>query len=94
MIETVGSMKLARAVDNASRKEGKIMQVLIEINSGEEPQKAGVMPGEAISLIREISELKNVRIMGLMTMGPFAGSPSMRGLIFRKQSRYLRRSRR
>lgn len=75
MIETVGSMKLARAVDNACRKEGKIIQVLIEINSGEEPQKAGVMPGEAISLIREISELKNVRIMGLMTMGPFAGEP-------------------
>jgi pyridoxal phosphate enzyme (YggS family) len=75
MIETVGSMKLARAVENACRKEGKIMQVLIEINSGEEPQKAGVMPGEAISLIREISELKNVRIMGLMTMGPFAGEP-------------------
>ena len=75
MIETVGSMKLARAVDNACRKEGKIMQVLIEINSGEESQKAGVMPGEAISLIREMSELKNIRIMGLMTMGPFAGEP-------------------
>ena len=75
MIQTVGSMKLARAVDNACRKEGKIMEVLIEINSGEESQKAGVMPGDAISLIREMSELKNVRIMGLMTMGPFAGDP-------------------
>ena len=84
MIETVGSMKLARAVDNACRKEGKIMQVLIEINSGEEPQKAGVMPGEAISLIREISELKNVRIMGLMTMGPFAGEPEHARPYFQK----------
>jgi pyridoxal phosphate enzyme (YggS family) len=84
MIETVGSMKLARAVENACRKEGKIMQVLIEINSGEEPQKAGVMPGEAISLIREISELKNVRIMGLMTMGPFAGEPEHARPYFQK----------
>ncbi|MBW1828556.1 MAG: YggS family pyridoxal phosphate-dependent enzyme [Deltaproteobacteria bacterium] len=84
MIETVGSMKLARAVDNACRKEGKIMQVLIEINSGEELQKAGVMPGEAISLIREISELKNVRIMGLMTMGPFAGEPEHARPYFQK----------
>ena len=84
MIETVGSMKLARAVDNACRKEGKIIQVLIEINSGEEPQKAGVMPGEAISLIREISELKNVRIMGLMTMGPFAGDPEHARPYFQK----------
>ena len=84
MIETVGSMKLARAVDNACRKEGKIMQVLIEINSGEEPQKAGVMPGEAISLIRAMSELKNVRIMGLMTMGPFAGEPEHARPYFQK----------
>jgi pyridoxal phosphate enzyme (YggS family) len=84
MIETVGSMKLARAVDNACRKEGKIIQVLIEINSGEEPQKEGVMPGEAISLIREISELKNVRIMGLMTMGPFAGEPEHARPYFQK----------
>lgn len=84
MIETVGSMKLARAIDNACRKEGKIIQVLIEINSGEEPQKAGVMPGEAISLIREISELKNVRIMGLMTMGPFAGEPEHARPYFQK----------
>ena len=84
MIETVGSMKLARAVDNACRKEGKIIQALIEINSGEEPQKAGVMPGEAISLIREISELKNVRIMGLMTMGPFAGEPEQARPYFQK----------
>ncbi|MBW2217048.1 MAG: YggS family pyridoxal phosphate-dependent enzyme [Deltaproteobacteria bacterium] len=84
MIETVGSMKLARAVDNACRKEGKIIQVLIEINSGEEPQKAGVMPGEAISLIREISGLKNVTIMGLMTMGPFAGDPEHARPYFQK----------
>ncbi len=84
MIETVGSMKLARAVDNACRKEGKIIQVLIEINSGEEPQKAGVMPGEAISLIREISGLKNVTIMGLMTMGPFAGEPEHARPYFQK----------
>ena len=84
MIETVGSMKLARAVDNACRKEGKIMQILVEINSGEEPQKAGVMPEEAISLIREISELKNVRIMGLMTMGPFAGEPEHARPYFQK----------
>ena len=84
MIETVGSIKLARAVDNACRKEGKIMQVLIEINSGEEAQKAGVMPGEAISLIREMSELKSVRIMGLMTMGPFAGEPEHARPYFQK----------
>jgi len=51
MIETVDSMKLARAIEKACRNEGKIMPILIEINSGEEPQKAGVMPENASSLI-------------------------------------------
>jgi len=75
MIETVDSLKLAKAIDKACRNINKSMPVLIEINSGEEPQKAGVMPADAVSLVKEISELENVRIMGLMTMGPFSGDP-------------------
>jgi pyridoxal phosphate enzyme (YggS family) len=75
MIETVDSMKLARAIDKACQNIGKVIQVLIEVNSGEEPQKAGVMPEDGISLVRDMSGLKNIKIMGLMTMGPFAGDP-------------------
>jgi PLP dependent protein len=75
MIETVDSIKLARAIDKACEKIDKVMLVLMEINSGEESQKAGVMPEDAISLAKDLSGLKNVRLMGLMTMGPFAGDP-------------------
>jgi pyridoxal phosphate enzyme (YggS family) len=75
MIETVDNMKLAGEIDKACRKIGKVMPVLIEINSGEEDQKSGVLPEDALSLIKEMSRLENVRIMGLMTMGPFAGDP-------------------
>ena len=75
MIETVDSLKLAKAIDKACLNINKSMPILIEINSGEEPQKAGVMPSDAVSLVKEISELANVRIMGLMTMGPFSGDP-------------------
>lgn len=75
MIETVDSVKLAKAIDRASGNIGKVMDLLIEINSGKEPQKAGVMPDDAISLIIEISKLNNVSIRGLMTMGPFTGDP-------------------
>jgi len=73
MIETVDSVKLARAIDKACGNIDKIMSVLIEINSGEESQKAGILPEDAVSLIREIAAFKNIRIMGLMTMGPFSG---------------------
>jgi pyridoxal phosphate enzyme (YggS family) len=75
MIETVDSMKLAREIDKCCEKIEKIMPVLIEINSGEETQKAGVLPDDAIALIQEMSALEHIKIMGLMTMGPFTGDP-------------------
>ena len=84
MIETVDSLKLAKAIDKACRNINKSMPVLIEINSGEESQKAGVIPSDAVSLIKEISGLENVRITGLMTMGPFSGDPEDARPYFKK----------
>ncbi len=84
MIETVDSIKLAGAIDSACGNIGKVMPVLIEINSGEESQKAGVMPEGAVSLIKEMTGLKNIRIMGLMTMGPFSGDPEDARPYFRR----------
>jgi pyridoxal phosphate enzyme (YggS family) len=75
MIETIDSIKLATAINNACKDIDKVMPVLIEINSGEEDQKAGVMPKDALSLIKAMIELKNIRVMGLMTMGPFSCDP-------------------
>jgi len=75
MIETVDSMRLAREIQKECSKADRDMPVLIEINSGEEDQKAGVMPAEAVDLVRDISTLDRVKIMGLMTMGPFTGDP-------------------
>jgi pyridoxal phosphate enzyme (YggS family) len=75
LIETVDSMRLAREIDKSCGKIGKTMPVLIEINSGEETQKAGVMPEDVPALIKEISALENIRVTGLMTMGPFTGDP-------------------
>jgi len=84
MIETVSSMKLALELDKACEKMSKVIPILIEINSGEEDQKSGVMPGEAAALIKEISPLRNVKVMGLMTMGPFAGDPEESRRYFQK----------
>ncbi|MBL7124489.1 MAG: YggS family pyridoxal phosphate-dependent enzyme [Dehalococcoidales bacterium] len=75
MIETVDSSELAREIDKRCSQIGKVMPILIEINSGREEQKAGILPEEAEQLIREISAYQNIKVMGLMTMGPFAGDP-------------------
>ena len=83
LIETVDSVGLAWEIDKRCRAAGKTMPVLIEINSGEEEQKAGVRPADAEALIREISPLANIRIRGLMTMGPFEGDPENSRSYFR-----------
>lgn len=75
MIETVDSVEIAREIDKRCAEIGKIMPVLIEINSGREEQKTGVLPESAIELVREISTYQNIKVMGLMTMGPRFGNP-------------------
>jgi hypothetical protein len=75
MVETVDSLEIAREIDKRCAQIGKVMPILIEINSGREEQKSGVFPENAEQLIAEISRLRNVRVMGLMTMGPRSGDP-------------------
>ena len=75
MIETVDSIKIAAEIDKSCAQISKVMPVLIEINSGREKQKSGVISEEAEQLIVKIAQLKNVKIMGLMTMGPRLGDP-------------------
>jgi pyridoxal phosphate enzyme (YggS family) len=84
VIETVDSTKLAREIDRQCEKLGKVMEVLIEVNSGEEVQKAGAMPSDVPSLAEEISKLRNVRLMGLMTMGPISEDPEVCRPFFRR----------
>lgn len=75
LIETVDSVKLAREIDKRCSAIGKVMPVLVEINSGREPQKFGILPEAAESFIREIAPLENLKVKGLMTMGPAFGDP-------------------
>lgn len=75
MIETVDTIALAREIDQRCAQISRVMPVLIEVNSGREPQKSGVYPEAVEPLVREISALPNIRVEGLMTMGPEVGDP-------------------
>jgi pyridoxal phosphate enzyme (YggS family) len=75
MIESVDSLRLAKEIEKCCERSGKVMAVLIEVNSGEEEQKHGAQPKEVIPLVEEISAMSHIRIMGLMTMGPRFGDP-------------------
>ncbi len=75
MIETVDSIEIAREIDKRCAQISKIMPVLIEVNSGREKQKSGVFPEGIEQLVREMATLPNIRVAGLMTMGPDSGNP-------------------
>ena len=75
MIETVDSLEIAKEIDKRCAQIGKVMPILIEINSGREPQKSGVLPENAEQLTKEISNLEYIKVTGLMTMGPRFGNP-------------------
>jgi PLP dependent protein len=75
LVETVDSIGLGREIDKRAAAAGRTMDVLVEVNSGREPQKAGVLPEEAEPLVRTLAALPRLRVVGLMTMGPFEGDP-------------------
>lgn len=64
----IDSYEIASAID---RKVNKKIPILMEINISNEPQKHGCKPEELINLIKKISELNNIKIIGLMAMAPY-----------------------
>jgi len=74
MVETLDSIEIAEELNSASLQFGKVTPVLVEINSGREPQKSGLMPENVESFIKKVSRFRNIKIRGLMTMGPLFGN--------------------
>ena len=75
MLETIDSIEIAVEVDKRAGQFNKIMPVLIEVNSAGESRKSGVLPAEVENLAGVINDLKNVKLSGLMTMGPQVKEP-------------------
>lgn len=70
MIHSLDSVRLAKEIDRQAKRIGKVMDVLIEVNIGEEENKGGISPDELESFIDEISVFDNIRVRGLMTIAP------------------------
>lgn len=70
LIHSVDSLKLACEIDRQAKKHSKVMDILVEVNVGEEESKAGVSSDETVELLKQISLLENVRVKGLMTIPP------------------------
>jgi pyridoxal phosphate enzyme (YggS family) len=70
MIESIDSVKVAKAVSDASLKRGIITDVLIQVNIGREDTKHGVMAEELEQLLRAAAGFSGIKIRGLMAIPP------------------------
>lgn len=70
MIQSVDSLKLAKEISKCAAKNNVVMDILVEVNIGEEETKSGITPDETLALIKEISQLEGVKIRGLMSIPP------------------------
>ena len=70
MIHSLDSLKLAAEIDRQAKKHDLVMDVLVEINSGEEASKSGVLPAQAEAFCLELGQFSNIRHRGFMTMAP------------------------
>lgn len=77
VIETVDRPKLARALTAEMVRTGRRPDCFVQVNTGEEPQKAGVLPGDADTFIAACRDEYRLPIVGLMCIPPVDEEPSL-----------------
>jgi pyridoxal phosphate enzyme (YggS family) len=82
-IHTVDRLKLAQKLSNEVQAQGKAPEMFIQINTGEEKQKSGIIPSEADQFISDCFSL-DLPIKGLMVIPPINEEPSLHFGLLRK----------
>ena len=87
VIETVDRPKLAEALAQATERLGRRPACYVQVNTGEEPQKAGVLPADADAFIAACRERYRLPIRGLMCIPPADQEPSPHFALLREMAR-------
>lgn len=78
MVESLDSLSLAVELERQAERHDRVIDVLVEINSGREPNKGGVLPEAAVAFVRELRNLEHLRLRGFMTMAARGDETSYR----------------
>lgn len=70
LIHSVDSIGLLKEIDKRAAKIGKVMDILLEVNSGKEENKGGIMPEDVCEFYEKAKGYASIRVRGLMTMAP------------------------
>ena len=84
VIETVDREKIARALTAEMRKQDRHPALYVQVNTGEEPQKAGVAPGEVADFVNFCRDELGLPIKGLMCIPPFEDNPGPHFALLKK----------
>ncbi len=84
LIQSVDSARLAFQINKQAARINKIQDILMEINTSGEVSKFGIKPDDAVKVIKEIAQFKNISIKGLMTVAPVVDNAERARLYFRK----------
>ena len=86
-IHTVDREKIARVLAEEMARAGKTLKLFVEVNTGEEPQKAGVMPREAVAFVAMCRGELKLEIAGLMCIPPVDEEPAVHFALLAKLAR-------
>ena len=84
LIQSVDSYKLAEKINNKAEKQGIVQDILLQVNIGEEKQKIGFSEFDIYSEYEKISQLKNIKVKGLMCLPPYFENPESTRPYFKK----------
>jgi pyridoxal phosphate enzyme (YggS family) len=84
LIHSVDSLKLAEEINRQAAKINKIQDILIEVKTSPEESKSGISDKEVQGLIKSVLGLKNLRLLGLITMAPADKDPENARPYFRR----------
>ena len=87
VIESVDRPRLAEALAKEMERSGRRLSCLIEVNTGEEPQKTGIFPAEADDFIVECRDRLDLPIEGLMCVPPLDEEPALHFALLREIAR-------
>lgn len=74
LIHSVASADLAEKIDKLAQKNGKVQDILIEVNIGDEPSKSGIATSDLDGLVEKVLTLENVNLRGFMAIPPAQNS--------------------
>lgn len=87
LIHSLDNVPLAEEIDRRAARAGRVMDALVEVNIGREPNKSGILPEEIDDFLDKISGFSHLRICGIMTMAPKCSEKYEYRKYFRETSR-------